>query len=141
MHSFFFVPTAALSEPLEPYEMVILGFFFVLTVLTCLAFLTWLVGKILHRPVAKAKKVDAKSSDDLKLAQAAEGQMGTATDEDDETDEVDSNTGELRIYAAISAAIHVVLKDHRFRVRSIRTADHSWAQEGRRQIFSSHRLR
>jgi Na+-transporting methylmalonyl-CoA/oxaloacetate decarboxylase gamma subunit len=129
-----------LSEPMEPYEMVLLGFFFVLSVLTILTFLTWLVGKILHRPRNKIQRANEKETDDLKLANAAEGQMSsTLADDEDEEDAEDLN--ELRVYAAISAAIHLVMKDHRFRVRSIRATDHSWAQEGRRQIFSSHRLR
>ena len=135
------VSLAALSEPLEAYEMVLLGFFFVLFVLTSLAFLTWLVGKILHRSNHKARSKDEKEADNLVMAHAAEGQMGSVDEDDEDAGDEKESDEQLKIFAAISAAVHLVLKDQRFRVRTIRPVDHSWAQEGRRQIFSSHRLR
>ena len=45
------------------------------------------------------------------------------------------------IMAVVAAAVHTVLGDRPHRVVSVRTSGPGWAQEGRRQIFSSHRVR
>jgi Na+-transporting methylmalonyl-CoA/oxaloacetate decarboxylase gamma subunit len=46
------------------------------------------------------------------------------------------------IFAVIAAAIHVTLGG-RFRIQTITPVEHprDWAQEGRRQIFASHKVR
>ncbi|MFW6217492.1 MAG: OadG family protein, partial [Verrucomicrobiota bacterium] len=46
-----------------------------------------------------------------------------------------------RRVAVIAAAVHSVIGDRPHRVVSIRSTGPGWAQEGRRQIFSSHRVR
>jgi hypothetical protein len=43
--------------------------------------------------------------------------------------------------AVVAAAVHSVIGDRPHRVVSVRSTGAGWAQEGRRQIFSSHRVR
>jgi hypothetical protein len=45
------------------------------------------------------------------------------------------------LVAVIAAAVHSVIGDRAHRIVSIRPGGPGWAQEGRRQIFSSHRVR
>lgn len=46
-----------------------------------------------------------------------------------------------RITAVIAAAVHNVLGGQAHRIVRIQPISHGWAQEGRRDIFSSHRIR
>jgi len=45
------------------------------------------------------------------------------------------------VVAVIAAAVHAVVGERAHHIVSIRPAAGGWAQEGRRQIFSSHRVR
>jgi len=45
------------------------------------------------------------------------------------------------LMAVVAAAVHTVIGDRPHRVVSVRSSGPGWAQEGRRQIFSSHRVR
>lgn len=46
-----------------------------------------------------------------------------------------------RVTAVIAAAVHNALGGQRHRIIRIEPVGHGWAQEGRRDIFSSHRIR
>jgi len=115
----------AAAETPSAINLVLTGFLFVVLVLALLAAMTWLGGRFfarqdalkppLSKKTVKAPKVEPSPAADAEV----EGQLA----------------------AVITAAIHLTLQEQKFRVRSIRRMAPGWAQEGRRQIFSSHRLR
>ena len=117
----------AAAESPSAINLVVTGFLFVVVVLTLLAGMTWLGGKFFAARDAARPSLAKKTVKPPKPAAAA----ATAPA---------ANNGD-HLTAVITAAIHVALQDQRFRVRSIRRMAPGWAQEGRRQIFSSHRLR
>lgn len=118
----------AAAEAPSPLNLVLTGFFFVVIVLSLLATMTWLGGRFFASRDAAQPSLSKKTVKAPKANPAASAATASAADE-----------GELA--AVITAAIHMTLQDHRIRVRSIRRMAPGWAQEGRRQIFSSHRLR
>lgn len=123
------IPIAA-AESHTAINLVVTGFLFVVIVLMILAGITWLGGKYFAaRDAAKPPLAKKTVKPPKTAAPAATASAAPA-----------SNEGE-HLTAVITAAIHVALQDQRFRVRSIRRMAPGWAQEGRRQIFSSHRLR
>ena len=114
----------AAAEAPGNLNLVITGFLFVVIVLTLLATMTWLGGRFFARqdslkPPLSKKTVKAPKASPSPAPEVEDG----------------------HIAAVITAAIHLSLQDQKFRVRSIRRMAPGWAQEGRRQIFSSHRLR
>jgi len=120
------IPFAAAEAP-GAINLVITGFLFVVIVLGLLAAMTWAGGRFFAsrdaaRPPLSKKTVKAPKPDPSTAAAEAAAVEG-------------------HLAAAITAAIHMTLQDQRFRVRSIRRMAPGWAQEGRRQIFSSHHLR
>jgi sodium pump decarboxylase gamma subunit len=117
------LPLAALENP-DAMHLVAIGFLFVIAILSLLALLTFLGGRLF---VAKAAHAPAPPPP------APHPSAAEARSQKEEADN--------QITAVVTAAIHVALQDRRFRVRSIRRTAPGWAQEGRRQIFSSHRLR
>lgn len=122
MPIFLQLPLAATDSSV--FGLVLTGFLFVMGILSVLALMTYLGGKFF------ASRDKKPASEPVKAA------TPTASEVIQHKAEVDG-----QIAAVISAAIHVALQDRRFRVRSIRRTTPGWAQEGRRQIFSSHRLR
>lgn len=112
----------AAAEVPEPTNVVVTGFLFVVLVLCLLFLITFLAGKVF------AVRPAAAPAEEKKAPRAAEVQAHKQEEEN-------------RIAAVITAAVHVAMQDQRFRVRSIHRTAHGWAQEGRREIFSSHRLR
>lgn len=118
----------ASAESLTATNLVITGFLFVVIVLTMLAAMTWLGGRYFAARDAANATPPKKTLKAPKPAPAPAA-ASAASDEGDQ------------LAAVITAAIHVALQDQPFRVRSIRRMAPGWAQEGRRQIFSSHRVR
>lgn len=115
----------AAAESPNAVNLVVTGFLFVVVVLSLLAFFTWAGGKFFAaRDAAKPPLTKAT----IKPPKVAAAPAPVASEDD-------------HLAAVITAAIHVALQDRNFRVRSIRRMAPGWAQEGRRQIFSSHRLR
>lgn len=111
-------PTA-LDNPME----ILWGFVFVVIVLGILALVTQIIGKVFIT-VNKAQAAKAP-----KPASPLATNLAPVTAEDDE------------IVAVISAAVHTALKQpHRIVSIQSRGRD-TWASEGRRQIFSSHKVR
>ena len=120
-HLFIF----AASEAPSAVSLVITGFLFVVVILSLLAVLTWAGGKFFAARDAAKPPLTKETVKPPKVAASP----APAESEGD------------HLTAVITAAIHIALQDRKFRVRSIRRMAPGWAQEGRRQIFSSHRLR
>ena len=112
-------------------EIVGVGFIFVLVVLALLAMVTAAIGAIFIRFDAKA---EAKAA----VAAAAAAALAPAPTADPEAVDYEEDPA---LVAVIAAAVHSVIGDRAHRIVSIRPGGPGWAQEGRRQIFSSHRVR
>jgi len=113
----------AAAEPPTATNLLVTGFLFVVAILTLLAFLTYLSGKYFStrtEPAAVTTNTARRAADVIKEKAEHDGQIA----------------------AVVTAAVYIALGSRRVRVRSIRkSSSPGWAQEGRRQIFSSHRLR
>lgn len=141
------VDTEASSGAPDMFGIVVIGFLFVMVVLTLIAAVTSGMGFYfvrraaadsakaarLAKEAAEASAKVAKSSASVAEAVAAVPQKLAKPAEEEEEDPA--------LVAVISAAVHTMLKDRPHRIVSIRTGGPGWAQEGRRQIFSSHRVR
>lgn len=117
--------------------IVVVGFLFAVIVLALLSALTAAMGAWFTKQAADSAAKAAASSQAVAEASkgasaslAAAGPSGPGNDEDDPA-----------TIAVIAAAVHTAIGDRSHRVVSIRSAGPGWAQEGRRQIFSSHRVR
>ncbi|MCH6257221.1 hypothetical protein MLD52_11735 [Puniceicoccaceae bacterium K14] len=111
----------------ENTTFVIFGFAFVLFVLLALAALTACVGVLFKRIEKKADKgyTDPVSIPLLpKIAPKPKGQEENC-----------------HIPFLVTAAVATVLDGQPHRIVSVKPSRDGWAQEGRRQIFSSHRVR
>lgn len=115
-------------------SVVIVGFLFVLIVLALLAAVTSTIGaffiKQAARDAAKAAEAAQKAAQNKAAAPRTASPAESAEGGDDPA-----------ALAVIAAAVHSVVGDRPHRVVSVRSAGPGWAQEGRRQIFSSHRVR
>lgn len=130
-------------------SIMIVGFLLVVVVLALLAAITSAIGAFFARQAAR----EAARAADVSR-QAAEGKASTpapaaskaasapaaaaapaavAAEPNPEDDPV--------LLSVIAAAIHSIAGDRAHRIVSIRSSAEGWAQEGRRQIFSSHRIR
>jgi Na+-transporting methylmalonyl-CoA/oxaloacetate decarboxylase gamma subunit len=132
------LPGDAAANP-SPGGIVVVGFLFVITVLGLLAALTSAMGAWFNKQAASsaAKAAAAAQAAAETIANggsaSASASPGAAAPSKHEDDPV--------LIAVIAAAVHTVVGDRSHRVVSIRSAGPGWAQEGRRQIFSSHRVR
>jgi Oxaloacetate decarboxylase, gamma chain. len=134
------------SAAASPAGIVVVGFLFVILVLALLASVTAIMGAIFNRQAAQAAARAAEAAQAAAEATAAGPGAATPTlgatssaapAGAGEADEADDPA----ITAVIAAAIHTVIGDRPHRVVSVRSSGPGWAQEGRRQIFSSHRVR
>ena len=145
------IQLAQAAAPLEApttSSVVIVGFLFVVLVLALLAAVTSAIGAVFIKSAAR---------DAAKAAQAAEKATeasvkgsshqpattgGSATGSGSAAAPGSSGIDEdPAVLAVIAAAVHTIMGDRAHRVVSVRSAGPGWAQEGRRQIFSSHRVR
>lgn len=114
--------------------VVVVGFLFVIVVLTLLAAVTSAMGawftKQAAKSAAKAAAAAQSAAEAASKAPSGASSSGSANEGDDPA-----------LMAVIAAAVHTAIGDRPHRVVSIRSAGPGWAQEGRRQIFSSHRVR
>ncbi len=129
------VSVAAPHEAPSTASVVIVGFMFVMIVLALLAAITSAIGaffiKQAAREAAKAAEAAQKAAEaSPATSEAAPAPAATSADGEDPA-----------ILAVVAAAVHSVIGDRAHRVVSVRTTGPGWAQEGRRQIFSSHRVR
>lgn len=130
-------------------SVVVIGFLFVLMVLAILALVTSVMGTLFTKQAAasaakaaelaaKAAESAAKVAASTPVTAAGVSTAGTSTPAPAKTEESDDDPA---IMAVVAAAVHSVIGDRAHRIVSIRSSGPGWAQEGRRQIFSSHRVR
>ena len=120
------------------FEVVGVGFTFVMVVLALLAAVTAAIGALF---VSFDAKKTAQAA--LKAAQAtsaAPGPAPVAAAKVSEPQKADSDDDPV-LAAVIAAAVHSVIGDRAHRIVSIRPGGPGWAQEGRRKRGSSHRVR
>lgn len=112
--------------------VVVVGFLFVVLVLALFSAVTSIMGALFSKKAAKeAAKVATAAQPAAEATSGSSG--GAASANRDEEDPA--------LMAVIAAAVHTVIGDRPHRLVSVRSAGPGWAQEGRRQIFTSHRLR
>lgn len=126
----------------ENTGFIIVGFLFVIIVLSILAILTYLVGKLVQqvtkmqesKTAAAAAAVAAQTPAPSAPEQSADPAPASVPASDDDIPP--------HVLALIAAATHVVLDGRPQRIVGVRRIGNpNWAQEGRREIFSSHRFR
>ena len=131
-------------------EIVVVGFVFVMIVLVLLALVTASIGAVFRRYDAKieakadaavAAAVKAAKLDSAVPAPAAASSVVTQKDESKAVAAPVAEEDDPALMAVLAAAVHSVIGDRAHRIVSIRPGGPGWAQEGRRQIFSSHRVR
>ncbi|MBC2605660.1 OadG family transporter subunit [Pelagicoccus albus] len=115
----------------ENVSFIIVGFLFVLFVLGVLSLITTCIGALCTRLI----KDEPKAKPAAKPAPAAAPAPAPASSiqKDDDIPE--------HIVALIATATHIALQGRPQKIVSIRSMGQGWAQEGRREIFSSHRFR
>ena len=120
----------------EPGGIVIVGFLFVVLVLALLASVTSIMGAWFSKQAANnaAKAAVAAESAAEALSKSA-GPSNTSAELSTQLED------DPALMAVVAATVHTVFADRPHRVVSIRSSGPGWAQEGRRQIFSSHRVR
>lgn len=118
---------------LNVLEIVLIGFSFVLCVLLILSLLTSVLGKVFAGiPVNVPVEVPSSPVDTEKAVPVLPEKVN---------EEYDIDESDPRIIAVIAAAIHCATGGRKHRIVSIRSSDSTWAVEGRRQIFSSRKVR
>lgn len=128
-------------------EVVGVGFTFVMVVLALLAMVTALLGAVFSRADAKAAAKSAALAAEAAAKIAAMGASAAAPAAAATPAAAPASTPEANnqedpaILAVVAAAVHSVIGDRAHRIVSVRPGGPGWAQEGRRQIFSSHRVR
>ncbi len=101
-------------------EFILIGFFLVIMALFALSGFIGLLG-LLFRKKAGARSPAVVASEEPPV-------LGDASDP-------------AVMTAVIAAAVHVALKGRPHRIVRVSPVGIGWAQEGRREIFSSHRVR
>lgn len=133
------VPSGAEAMP-GPGGVVIVGFLFVIVVLALLAAVTSAMGAWFTKQAASAAAQAAQAAQ--AAAEGASGVAGTTPSGlASNLAKPVNEDGDPALMAVVAAAVHTVIGDRPHRVVSIRSSGPGWAQEGRRQIFSSHRVR
>lgn len=117
--------SASLVTPAEAnsVQIVTIGFLFVMIVLAALAVVTAIIGLFFSRSAA-SHSAERATVPVIKAASAAS-----------------SMAADPALLAVIAGAVHASIGDRPHRLVSIDRDGQEWAQEGRRQIFSSHRVR
>ncbi|TVP81427.1 MAG: hypothetical protein EA353_01625 [Puniceicoccaceae bacterium] len=144
---------AQVATPMElpnTVNVVFVGFLFVVIVLALLAAVTSTIGALFVKSAARDAARDAARAAQAaqvaqKAAEATAGAVqssGAQTRTDPTTSEgVTAEDEDPALFSVIAAAVHTIIGDRPHRVVSVRSTGPGWAQEGRRQIFSSHRVR
>jgi Na+-transporting methylmalonyl-CoA/oxaloacetate decarboxylase gamma subunit len=122
------------SQNFNVFEIVVVGFSFVFIILLILSYTTSVLGKFFARiPVEKASSpVVAKTATALEKSPVSSDETGN---------DLYINESNPHLIAVIAAAIHCAVDGRRHRIVSIHASNTDWAAEGRRQIFSSHKVR
>jgi len=129
IHSFPFVAAVQLNSMADHVSFILLGFFFVVIVLATLSLVTSLIGTVFRNAKAPEPEPD--------LAPAP--QIATKPAKTDEELIFGDHEHPEHIPAILAAAVHNVLSGKPHRIVNIRGT--GWAEEGRRQIFRSHKFR
>lgn len=118
----------------ENTSFIFVGFLFVIMVLGILALLTIAIGMLLKQ-FNQAKDTAPKEATSASSSPSPNSESATpAPSEDDDIP--------AHVLALIAAATHVILEGRPQRIVGVRRVGNvGWAQEGRREIFSSHRIR
>jgi Na+-transporting methylmalonyl-CoA/oxaloacetate decarboxylase gamma subunit len=122
----------------EALGIVLLGFSFVFCVLLILSFTTSVLGKIFARLPFGEPLIEPLIPSHAKVTTTAEEPTVASGGKGGDSDIEESDP---RYIAVIAAAIHCVVNGRKHRIVSIHSSDSNWAAEGRRQIFSSHKVR
>jgi Na+-transporting methylmalonyl-CoA/oxaloacetate decarboxylase gamma subunit len=122
-------PEASVSTS-DTLGIVVVGFLFVMVVLSLLSIVTAIIGTFFK---AHATREAAKEAARIAALPPVPEVVAPC-----DLLNLDSNPA---IFAVVAAAVHAVIGDRPHRVVSIREGAPGWAQEGRREIFSSHRVR
>ena len=105
-------------------SIALIGFMFVLFVLLLLSVIVWGIGICFTRytPIERPLTVEKSTAPIVESAMS-------------------DNKLDPHELAVITAAVHCVLGDQAHHSVSIRSGSYSWAKEGRREIFTSRRVR
>lgn len=122
------------AQSINAFEIVLVGFSFVFCILLILSLTTWIFGKIFAHISVEKPATPAVSGVQELIPPSGHSAS-------DRTEAPDFDVSDPHHIAVIAAAIHCVMKERKHRIVSIRASDSSWAAEGRRQIFSSRRVR
>ena len=122
------------AQSLNVFEIVLVGFSFVFGILLLLSLITWIFGKVFAHLYVEAPPTSVGAEAVTLLPPSEHSPLGR-------TEASDFDVSDPHHIAVITAAIHCVMKERKHRIVSIRSSDSSWAAEGRRQIFSSRRVR
>ncbi|GHC05575.1 OadG family transporter subunit [Cerasicoccus arenae] len=114
----------------ENMTFIVVGFLFVTFVLLTLAGVTQMIS-LLFRQADNAKK---------KPAPATTQQPNVSTSVETTPEAEDASLDPLTA-VVIAAAVHAIIGEKPHRILNIRPSSHGWAQEGRRAIFTSHKVR
>ena len=139
--------TSASGAGTDTAGTVVLGFLFVLVVLALLAAVTALIGAFFTRQAAREATRAARSAGEAAEKAVAAGAAasapgaGAAAAPEPEPEAEPPVAENPRLLAVVAAAVHTVFGERPHRIVSVRQSRTGWAQEGRRQIFSSHRVR
>jgi hypothetical protein len=130
-------PQVPIDASTNTFGVVVVGFLFVMLVLAALSAVTTILGVCFMRQAAAdlAKVAAAAERTAAQLSPAALAPAAVVPHAAPDADE------EPVVIAVIAAAVHAVIGERAHHIVSIRPATGGWAQEGRRQIFSSHRVR
>lgn len=109
----------------ENLVFILTGFIFVILVLACLSIATSLIGSAFKRAEGQPAAATAIPASAPTPASEAE--------EAPQEEEV--------VPAIVAAAVHMAMGGRPHRIVSIQRKPTNWAAEGRRDIFSSHRVR
>lgn len=134
------LPGEAAVSP-SPGGVVVVGFMFVLIVLAVLCALTFLMGAWFTRQAANSAAKAAVAAQAAAEAASAGAPVSATGFAPAASSRAGDDQDDPALIAVIAAAVHTVIGNRPHRVVSIRSAGPGWAQEGRRQIFSSHRVR
>lgn len=126
-------------------SFILLGFVFVMVVLALLAAVTALIGAFFSRQAAretrKAAELALEAAEMVKQAEVTKPKLSNAEKPSEIQATEHTPEHDPALLAVIAAAIHSVIGERPHRIISIRPGGPGWAQEGRRQIFSSHQTR
>jgi Na+-transporting methylmalonyl-CoA/oxaloacetate decarboxylase gamma subunit len=136
------ISAAAPADAPSTANVVIVGFLFVMIVLALLAAVTSTIGAFFIKQAARDAAKAAEAAQQACAAKpAAAATAASAPAVGSATPEPADDGENPALLAVIAAAVHTVMGDRAHRVVSVRSSGPGWAQEGRRQIFSSHRVR